>query len=35
MNIARALQLMAALAIDKHDDDLFEMVFSLYYRRLL
>ncbi|CQG98532.1 Uncharacterised protein [Yersinia mollaretii] len=35
MNIARALQLMAVLAIEKHDDDLFGMVFSLYYRRLL
>lgn len=35
MSITRSLQLMAALAIDKHDDVLFEMVFSLYYRRLL
>jgi len=33
MDIKRALQLLADLAKDKHDDMLFQMARNLFYRR--
>lgn len=33
MNPFKAVQLLAALALEKHDNALFEVAFSLFYRR--
>lgn len=32
MNISRALQLMARLAIERNDNDLFQLANSLFYQ---
>jgi hypothetical protein len=33
MNVIRAVQLMALLAQEKHDEVLFQLAHSLFYRR--